>query len=162
MGRGDQLPRDTLAGIHVVVVDDDADARDLIATVLEYCGALVTKAASADQALALLEKVTSDAVVSDIAMPGRDGYWLLQQLRAPGKDKIPIVAITAHGALHGPDRTLLAGFDAHVRKPVDPWELTGVLAALIRVGGSDRRGSTIVGGSEPPLPPTPPTGGTKD
>jgi len=132
MGRGDQLSRDTLAGVHVVVVDDDADARELIATVLEYCGALVTKAPSADHALAVLKRVTSDAVVCDIAMPERDGYWLLQQLRAAGNHPIPVVAITAHGALHGPDRTLLAGFDAHIRKPIDPWELSGILAALTR------------------------------
>jgi CheY-like chemotaxis protein len=132
MGRDESLPRDTLAGLHVLVVDDDGDARELVGTVLEYCGALVTKAASAEQALDILGRVSSDAIVCDIAMPGRDGYWLLAQLRRSGRPSIPVVAITAHGALHGPDRTLVAGFDAHIRKPIDPWELTGVLAALTR------------------------------
>lgn len=135
MGRFDPLPVDALTGVHVVVVDDDEDARDLLRTVLAYCGALVTVAPGAAEALALIERVLPDAVVCDIAMPEHDGYWFLRALRARPPDKgggIPVLAVTAHGHLHGPDRTLPAGFDAHVRKPIDPWEMCRVLAGLVR------------------------------
>jgi CheY-like chemotaxis protein len=135
MGRGDQLPHDALIGIHVLVVDDDTDARDLIRTVLEYCGALVTAASAATDALGMLERVTPDVIVGDIAMPTHDGYWLVNSARALPADRgggIPTVAITAHGEGHGPDRALGAGFQAHLSKPLDPWELCRVLAWLIR------------------------------
>jgi CheY-like chemotaxis protein len=133
MGRQDRFPSDALVGVHVLVVDDDADAREIVQTVLHYCGALVTQAASASEALRVLGRVTPDVVVSDIAMPDRDGYWLLRQLRAlPSTERLPVVAITAHGELHRPERTLDAGFQAHVRKPIDPWELCRVLVSVTR------------------------------
>jgi len=68
-------------------------------------------------------------------MPEHDGYWFLRELRALPADKgraIPVLAVTAHGSLHGPDRTLPAGFNGHVRKPIDPWEMVRVLAGLLR------------------------------
>lgn len=135
MGRRDHLPHDALTGVHVLVVDDDADARDLLRTVLEYCGALVTVVGSAREALAVLERVTPDALVTDLAMPTHDGFWLIGEIRALPSDRggaIPAVAITAHGETHGPDRTLAAGFQAHLSKPLDPWELCRVLATLTR------------------------------
>ena len=135
MGRRDQLPHDALIGVHVLVVDDDADARDLLRTVLEYCGALVTVVASAQEALAVLERVTPDVLVTDIAMPMHDGYWLIDAIRALPAQRggaIPAVAGTAHGEYRGPDRTLGAGFQAHLRKPLDPWELCRALASLTR------------------------------
>jgi CheY-like chemotaxis protein len=135
MGRQDQLPHDALIGVHVLVVDDDPDARELFRTVLEYCGALVTVVEAADEALAVLARVTPDVLVADIAMPVHDGYWLLERVRslpAAHGGAIPAVAITAHGDLHGPDRTLTAGFQAHLRKPLDPWDLCRVLASLTR------------------------------
>jgi CheY-like chemotaxis protein len=133
MGRQDRFPSDALVGVHVLVVDDDGDSREIIQTVLHYCGALVTLAASAPEALRVLDRVTPDVVVSDIAMPERDGYWLLRELRAlPSAERLPVVAITAHGELHRPERTLGAGFRAHVRKPIDPWELCRVLVSVTR------------------------------
>jgi CheY-like chemotaxis protein len=135
VGRRDQLPTDALRGVHVLVVDDDGDSRILLKTVLEYCGALVTVVASAEQAMRTLRRVTPDILVADIAMPRRDGYWLIQQVRALPRDQgsgMPAVAITAHGDEHGPQRTLAAGFDSHVRKPIDPWELCHALSALVR------------------------------
>ena len=135
MGRRDPLPHDTLAGIHVLVVDDDTEARNLIRTVLEYCGALVTAASSAAEALGVLDRMTPDVMLSDIAMPTHDGYWLIDAVRALPADRggaIPAVAVTAHGEAHGPDRTLGAGFEAHLRKPLDPWELCRVVESLIR------------------------------
>jgi CheY-like chemotaxis protein len=135
MGRPDQLPSDALQGISVLVVDDDEDARDLIRTVLEYCGALVTVASSAEEALRTIQRVIPDVLLTDISMPRQDGYWLIEQIRAlpPGQGgSIPAVAVTAHGYTHGPDRTLPAGFKSHLRKPVDPWELCRVLASVAR------------------------------
>jgi CheY-like chemotaxis protein len=135
MGRRDRFPADALVGLHVLVVDDDADARDLLRTVLEYGGALVTSVASARDALRTLQRMTPDAVVTDIAMPRENGYWLIRELRALDAVKgqrTPAIAITALAHLHGPDRTLGAGFDVHLSKPVDPWELCRVVAGLSR------------------------------
>jgi CheY-like chemotaxis protein len=135
VGRRDHLPTDALLGVHILVVDDDDDARELLRTILHYCGALVTVAASAREAMMVLARVTPDAIVSDIAMPDHDGYWLIRELRALPHTQggaIPAIALTAHGAAHGPDRTLAAGFHAHLRKPVDPWELCRAVAGLVR------------------------------
>ena len=136
MGRHDHLPTDALVGIHVLIVDDDADARDLIATVLRYCGALVTDVASASEGLRLLTRIMPDVAVCDISMPERDGYWFVREALGqpvePGRAPLPVIAITAHGETHGPDRTLPAGFQAHIRKPIDPWELCRLVASLAR------------------------------
>ena len=135
MGRRDQLPTDALVGIHVLVVDDDRDSRQLLKTVLEYCGALVTTVSTARDALKTLRRVTPDVVLSDIAMPKDDGYWLIGQIRLLGTNEgggVPTIAITAHGDEHGPHRTLGAGFEAHLRKPIDPWELCRTVARAVR------------------------------
>jgi CheY-like chemotaxis protein len=135
MGRHDPLPSDALSGVHVLIIDDDAEARDLIRTVLRYCGALVSVAAGAGEGLETLQRVLPDVIVCDIAMPQRDGYWFVSSLRALPPEQggaLPVIAITAHGATHGPDRTLPAGFQAHIRKPVDPWELCRAVAAITR------------------------------
>lgn len=132
MGRT-ELPSDSLKGIHVLLVEDDADSRDLLETVLRYCGALVTSAASADEAMRMLERVKPDVLLTDISMPEHDGYWLIREVRALPLDRggaLPAIAITAHGQQHGVDRALVAGFQAHMRKPVDPWELARVVASL--------------------------------
>jgi CheY-like chemotaxis protein len=135
MGRRDRFPADALVGLHVLVVDDDSEARMLLRTVLEYGGALVTVVATARDALRTLQRVTPDAVVSDIAMPHENGYWLIREMRGlegVGGHRIPAIAITGHADVHGLDRTLEAGFDAHLTKPVDPWDLCRVLATLVR------------------------------
>lgn len=135
MGRSEQLPGDALIGVHILVVDDDDDARHLIRTILEYCGALVTAVGSAPAALGTLRSVVPDVLLSDISMPDHDGYWLLEQVRALPIERggrIPAVALTAHGRAHGPDRTLAAGFQAHLSKPVDAWELCRTIVGLVR------------------------------
>ena len=135
MGRHDRLPTDALVGVHVLVGDDDFDSRNLLKMALEYCGALVTVVESARDALRTLERVTPDILLSDIAMPGEDGYWLIRAVRALAPDHggtMPAVAITAHGPEHGPMRTLAAGFQAHLAKPIDPWELCQTIAGLTR------------------------------
>lgn len=134
MGRTD-LPTDSLLGVHVLVVDDDRDSRALLRTVLEYCGALVTVTASARDAIGALRRVVPDVLVSDIAMPDKDGYWLIRQIRALPKDHggaMPAVAITAFREAHTPERALSAGYQAHLTKPIDPWELCRTVAALAR------------------------------
>jgi len=135
VGRRDQLPNDALAGVHALIVDDDRDSRALLKTVLEYCGALVTVVGSARDALGILQRVTPDVIVTDIAMPTNDGYWLIDQVRARSAadgGTVPAIAITAYGDEHGPHRTLSAGFQAHLRKPIDPWELCRAVASVVR------------------------------
>lgn len=134
MGGGNPFPAEMLRGVHVLVVDDDADARELVGTVLSYCGALVTAVESASDALAALDRVIPDVLVSDISMPGRDGYWLVDQVRHRPPDRggtIPAVAVTALGDRHGPDRTRAVGFQAHMRKPIDGWQLCEVIRGLL-------------------------------
>jgi CheY-like chemotaxis protein len=135
MGRRDPLPRDALVGVNVLVVDDDPDARQVIRTVLQYCGALVTTAASAQQALRLLSRILPDVIVVDIVMPARDGYWLLEQIRALPPDRggsVPALACTAYHDEHTPERLAAAGFQKLLRKPIDPWELSRCIASLAR------------------------------
>ena len=132
MGRT-ELPTDSLRGVHVLLVEDDDDSRALLQTILQYCGALVTAVDSARAAVSTLERVRPDLVLSDLSMPNEDGYWLIRQIRALPPERggtMPVVAITALGHPHGVDRTLAAGFQAHLRKPVDPWELARTIAAL--------------------------------
>ena len=128
MGREPTIPTDFLAGIHVLVVDDNDDARDLFRTILEYVGALVTVAGDAAHALRMCEQILPDVVVTDIAMPGRDGFWLLDELRArdtAARRPVPAVAVTGQGI--APKRLESAGFAEVLRKPVDPWELCRVV-----------------------------------
>ncbi len=135
VGRRDQLPTDALIGVHALIVDDDRDSRILLKTVLEYCGALVTVAGSARDAMRILERVTPDVIVTDIAMPTNDGYWLVEQVRARSAEdggNVPAIAVTAYGDEHGPHRTLSAGFQAHLRKPIEPWELCRAVASVVR------------------------------
>ncbi|MBI2217532.1 MAG: response regulator [Candidatus Rokubacteria bacterium] len=135
MGRRDPLPRDSLVGVHVLVVDDDPDARQVIRSVLQYCGALVTTAVSANEALGILSRVVPDVVVVDIVMPGADGYWLIAEIRKLPPERgghVPALACTAYHEEHTPERLLAAGFQNQMRKPIDPWELSRLVAGLAR------------------------------
>ena len=122
-----------LAGVRILVVDDDPDARSLAQRVLEDSGAGVRTAASAAEALAALEAVElPDVVVSDIGMPEQDGYDLIRQVRAlPGAaSRIPAVALTALARGEDRSRALQAGYQRHISKPVDPAELVCLIADL--------------------------------
>lgn len=130
MGRT-EFPTDSLRGFHVLLVEDDDGSRTLLETVLQYCGALVTAVASAREAMTTLERVKPDLLLSDLSMPEQDGYWLIRAIRALPPERggtMPAIVITAHGHPHGVDRALAAGFQAHLRKPVDPWELARMVA----------------------------------
>jgi CheY-like chemotaxis protein len=112
-----------LKGVRVLVVDDDEDTAELFAAVLTACGADVAAVTSAPAALLALADRAPDVVVSDIAMPGADGYWLLREIRrtTDARDRaMPVVAVTAFGREHSRARTLAAGFVDHLVKPLDP------------------------------------------
>ncbi|MFL6227581.1 MAG: PAS domain S-box protein [Pyrinomonadaceae bacterium] len=122
-----------LEGVRVLLVEDERDTRELIKTILERCGASVTEAASAHEALAALESSTPDVLVSDIGMPGESGYELIRQVRARGAQHgtaIPAVALTAYAGTQDRRRALLAGFHTHLAKPVEPDELLAVVSSL--------------------------------
>jgi len=118
-----------LVGRHLLVVEDDKDARDVFCAMLDYEGVMVLGAASAEEALRILRTVRLHAIITDIAFSGRDGFWLLEQLRASDRtDQIPVVAVIAVARR---EEILDAGFDAFVAKPVRPDGLAdAVLAAL--------------------------------
>ncbi len=127
-------PLTRLNGVRVLVVDDEADARDLVATVLRAQGAEVTAASSAKQALELLSKTSPMILVSDIGMPETDGYELIRRVRAlsgANEAQIPAIALTAYAREEDRRRALQAGFQTYVAKPVEPAELVRVVAALV-------------------------------
>jgi signal transduction histidine kinase len=128
-GRGPDL-----AGVKVLVVDDDPDARDLLDTLLQMHGAVVQSAATAEEAFERLTTFEADVVLSDIGMPGTDGYGLIRHIRAlplPGQRDLAAIALTSFA--RGDDRTraLLAGFNAHLPKPVEPAVLVATVADLV-------------------------------
>ncbi len=130
----DGAPRETrLDGVRLLVVDDDDDSRELIACILTDHGANVTSAASVEEALRVFERVGPDVVLSDIAMPGSDGYSLIRGIRALPAGRggaTPAVALTAYARAVDAERALAAGFQAHVTKPVDPERLARVVSDL--------------------------------
>jgi signal transduction histidine kinase/ActR/RegA family two-component response regulator len=123
-----------LDGQRVLIVDDDPDALELTSTVVAGAGAEARACASAPEALALLRTWRPDLLVSDIEMPGEDGYALIRKVRAlpPAEGgAVPAVALTAYGRTQDRLLALSAGYTMHVPKPVDPGELTTILASLV-------------------------------
>jgi len=130
-----QLPATAarLDGVRVLVVDDDNDAVNLASAILTHAGATVRTCASAPEALTVFGAWRPDVLVSDIEMPGEDGYALIRKIRALDKDaggKTPAVALTAYGRVQDRMKALTAGFSMHVPKPVDPGELTTIIASV--------------------------------
>lgn len=131
-----QLPtaQPLLQGLRVLIVDDEADARELLAIVLEQSGAQVIVSASATEAFDFLSQSRVDVLVSDIAMPKVDGYELIRQVREieaqRGEQHIPAIALTAYARESDRDLALEAGFQVHLAKPFDPDELVSVVANL--------------------------------
>jgi len=122
-----------LAGLSVLIVDDEEDARELLRIVIESCDARAHVAGSVGQALATLSSARVDVIVSDIGMPERDGYDLIRAVRAlpdPVKASLPAIALTAFARGEDRSQALLAGFNAHMTKPV---ELADLLIALADV-----------------------------
>ena len=124
-----------LKGIRVLVVDDEADAREVIASVFERCGAEVRLASSVLEALGEIEQKLPDVLLADIAMPGEDGNGLIRKVRAlPSDQAEPMIAIalTAYASEQDRRRSVDAGFNLHVSKPVQPLELSNIVSRLIR------------------------------
>jgi PAS domain S-box-containing protein len=121
-----------LAGLRVLAVDDEADARELVATLLRRAGAEVRVAGSTDEALQILDAWTPDVLVSDLEMPGEDGYELLRRIRVGAHADLPAIALTAYAAAQERIRALEAGFALHLPKPVDAAELQLVVLRATR------------------------------
>jgi PAS domain S-box-containing protein len=125
-----------LDGVRVLVVDDQSDIVELLQDMLAPCGAVVRTTTAARDALATLRTWQPDVLVSDIAMPGEDGYWLIDHVRALTSEKggaIPAVALTAYVRVEDRMRVLAAGFQLYVSKPVDPAELLDAVARLAEI-----------------------------
>ena len=130
-----------LAGIRVLVVDDEPDTRELIRQVLAQAQADAVTAGSAADALRAIEAQRPDVVVSDIGMPGRDGYEFIRQLRRlpHGQGgRTPAIALTAFARTEDRTRAMMAGYQVHVAKPIEPAELIATVASLAgRTGGRE-------------------------
>ncbi|MDT5122327.1 MAG: hypothetical protein QOC96_1809 [Acidobacteriota bacterium] len=122
-----------LEGVRVLLVDDEPDARVMLTTIIEQCGTDVMAVASAAEALAALDSFQPDVLISDLGMPDEDGYSLIRKVRALNPEhggKIPAIALTAYALEEDRMRALLAGYQIHIAKPVNPAELIAVLGGL--------------------------------
>ncbi|MBF2001401.1 MAG: PAS domain S-box protein [Synechococcales cyanobacterium M58_A2018_015] len=122
-----------LTGLRVLVVDDEADMRELMAVLLEQQGASVSLAASATEAMQQVQQALPDLLISDIGMPDVDGYMLLQQLRRSlSAEQLPAIALTAYAGEADQQQARTVGFQQHLAKPVDPAELVATILSLIQ------------------------------
>jgi hypothetical protein len=124
-----------LNGLSVLVVDDEADARELVACFLERNGASVHLADAPAAALAILSEHAPDIIVSDIGMPGEDGYSLIRQVRSlhqPEKRTIPAIAVTAFTRNRDRLQAFESGFNLHISKPLEPAKLLQAVLDLTR------------------------------
>ena len=130
----------SLNGVRVMVVDDEQDARTLLRRLLEGLQAEVVTAGSAAEAIGLFTNQRPHVLVTDIGMPEEDGYELLRKVRAmeDGQPTTPAIALTAFARSEDRKRALMSGFQMHVAKPVDPVELTLVIASLAGQSGAKR------------------------
>lgn len=126
----------SLEAVRVLIVEDDDDSREMTRMALEAAGAVVTVAASADEALGCLSREVPDVVLSDISMPGQDGRTLVRKMRTMLKKhptKVPAVALTALGSREDRVASREAGFHYHLDKPVDPVKLVQILSGVVRL-----------------------------
>jgi CheY-like chemotaxis protein len=123
----------SLQGLKVLVVDDEADTRELIREMLKECGSEVVMSRSAAEALEALEQHNPDILISDLGMPDEDGYSLISKIRSLPPERggqIPAAALTAYARAEDRMRVLRSGFQFHLPKPVDSAELVTVVASL--------------------------------
>jgi CheY-like chemotaxis protein len=123
-----------LDGVHVLVVDDEPDVRELVAAILQECGAAVTTVASVEEALRALAGSLPDLLITDIGMPQRTGYDLIRELRALPEEKggrLKAIALTAHGTQEDAQAVREAGFTVHLPKPAYPAEVVSLVARLV-------------------------------
>ncbi|MFY0582222.1 response regulator [Cystobacter fuscus] len=134
------LPAVSLDGVHVLLVEDAPDARELIAMMLRERGARVDTASMAAEAMARLEEALPDVLVSDIGLPGEDGHSLLRRVRtwAEARDQwVPAIALTAYAGAEDARRAYRAGFQVHMAKPLEP---AALIEAVARLAGRDAVG----------------------
>ncbi len=125
-----------LAGLKVLVVDDETDTRNFLSFMFEDYGAVATAASSVDEALAVLEQAKPDILISDIGMSEQDGYTLIRKLRSLEPEKggrIPAIALTAYTRDEDRLKALAAGFQQHLPKPIDPSKLIGVVVNVLKL-----------------------------
>jgi CheY-like chemotaxis protein len=127
------LPEVCLADVHVLVVDDEFDARELVKRLLEIAGATVSLANSASEAIERILAARPDVLICDIGMPAEDGYSLIRQLRVLEESQdsvLPAVALTAYARSEDRTRAIRCGFQNHLSKPVEPAELLAIVGSL--------------------------------
>jgi CheY-like chemotaxis protein len=122
-----------LSGLRVLLVDDEADSRDLLNLVLDSCGAEVVLASSAVEALETIKSERFDVFISDIGLPDEDGFSLIKKIRELPNEEggdVPAIALTAYARAEDRVKALRSGFQMHVAKPVEPVELVAIVANL--------------------------------
>jgi PAS domain S-box-containing protein len=137
---GDDICPPDLDGLRVLIVDDQRDILELLAEILTPCGVVARMCDTAQDALETLRAWRPDVLVSDIAMPGKDGYWLIGAVRALAAEEggaIPAAALTAYVRLEERIRVLSAGFQLYVPKPIEPAELRNVVARLAQMAAGE-------------------------
>jgi CheY-like chemotaxis protein len=123
-----------LEGMHFLVVDDDADSREMLALVLERSGAQVSTAESASEAVTAFQKQRPQVLLIDLGLPDEDGFSLLRNLRSrtSGGGEIPAIALTGYGGPEDRERTRIGGFQAHLVKPVAFSDMLDVVVQVLR------------------------------
>jgi|GEM_PF-173086 len=172
-GRG-AIAAGDLGRLRLLVVDDEPDTREILGEILRSAGAAVATAASLGEALAACDRFRPDLLISDIAMPGGDGYALIRQLRRRGPERcgrVPAIAVSAHAREEDRRRALAAGFERYVTKPVEPSDLLAVVSEVaaglpVVAGGEDAPAAggeeTLPGGEEAPREAPPACGLRED
>jgi two-component system, chemotaxis family, CheB/CheR fusion protein len=143
--RADGVQAITLTGTRILVVDDEADARDLMRVLLEAEGGEVTVTGSAGEALHVIRERPIQVLIADIGMPEQDGYSLIRAVRAMTCDKrdIPAIAVTAYASVRERDLAIEAAYDWHFAKPVEPDQLVRAIVRAAAAGPRGRRGGQI-------------------
>jgi CheY-like chemotaxis protein len=128
---------ESLPRIDILVVDDDGDARDLLALLLESRGASVRTVSSAQGALEAISQRRPEVLLADLRMPDEDGYSLIRKIRAQEheeqRERLPAIAVTAYAGTRDREQAIAAGYDWHVAKPVDPGDLARAIAKVAKV-----------------------------
>ncbi|WP_107669783.1 response regulator [Cyanothece sp. BG0011] len=124
----------SLSNFTLLVVEDEADAREMITLILEQCGAKIMAASSVKEGLSQYQQQSIDAIISDISMPLEDGYQLIRQIRRNEDEsfRVPAIALTAYAREEDKQEALLAGFDLHLSKPIEPVRLVQSLSQLLQ------------------------------
>ncbi len=142
MSLGDSYePFTRLDGVHLLVVDDNVDARTIYKQILLYAGASVLVVGSATVAVRALRHVRPDVVISDLSMPRRDGLWLIDWIRKRDVKRgghLPVIAVTARDDLYLSTTAERVGFDVYLTKPVPPRELFRSISRLARPASTER------------------------